>query len=89
MKKTQFCLIFLLGLSTFSFSQKIVLVNGEAVKVKIEQNEVVEIVDTKLTNYMNEYDNSKEDTFQKENSPKIIRKDDAFEEQTSKRTSVH
>jgi len=88
MYKTLFSVFLFIGLSTNVFSQKIVLVNGEAVKVKIEQKEVVEIVDSKLSNYMNEYDNSKEDSFQKENTPKIRRKDDAMDDEKTKRTSV-
>jgi len=71
MKKTIKATLILLAICQFSFGQSIILVNGEAVKAKINHEEIVEIVDNKIKNYMNDFEQSKKDYFKKEEDIEI------------------
>lgn len=63
MKKTLITSCFLVLFCALGYSQKIVLVNGEAVKVKIDDNEIIEVVEDNVDNYMIGFEETNQNDF--------------------------
>lgn len=65
MKKTIIIAFSLLVISPLAYGQKIILVNGEAVEVKLEEDKIVEVVENK-DNYMKGFEDAETKFFKKE-----------------------